>query len=277
MFLCNKKILYLSVYRNGKKEESAGFIRFTEARNECRMDIQVKKGLCPGESHVLYFIMGKEKAEAGMMPVQAGGITFSESFQTDGEKIFLHGKWYDSRRFSQIQININAICQIAAFLPEVGISLKEEEEKPIVFQENERKEDSSDFYAAGIRQDIEEVYSFDNKWDQLTHEYPQIHPFGDERLFISIEPKDFIVLRSSCQKLVNNSFLLHGFYNYRYLILGPDKEMGNGSGDCFYLGVPGTYFEREKMVAVMFGFEGFECAGPAQIGKFGFYMRRVEI
>lgn len=60
MFLCNKKILYLSVYRNGKKEESAGFIRFTEVRGECRMDIQVKKGLCPGESHVLYFIMGKD-------------------------------------------------------------------------------------------------------------------------------------------------------------------------------------------------------------------------
>ena len=109
------------------------------------------------------------------------------------------------------------------------------------------------------------------------NDYPQIHPFGDERVFISIEPKDFIILQASYQKLVNNSFLLHGFYNYRYLILGPDKEMGNGSGECFYLGVPGTYFEREKMVAVMFGFEGYECAGPVELGKFGFYMRKVEL
>ena len=139
------------------------------------------------------------------------------------------------------------------------------------------KEESADFYAAGIGAEYEEVLSFDSKWDQLMHEYPQIHPFGDDRVFISIEPKDFIVLRASCQKLVNNSFLLHGFYNYRYLILGPDKELGDRNGECFYLGVPGTYFEREKMVAVMFGFEGFECAGAVEIGKFGFYMRRVEL
>lgn len=142
---------------------------------------------------------------------------------------------------------------------------------------SERKEESADFYAAGTGTEYEEVLSFDSKWDQLMYEYPQIHPFGDDRVFISIEPKDFIVLRASCQKLVNNSFLLHGFYNYRYLILGPDKELGDGEGECFYLGVPGTYFEREKMVAVMFGFEGFECAGAVEIGKFGFYMRRVEL
>ncbi len=277
MFLLNKKIVYLSVYRNGKKEESAGFIRFTEKQKECRLDIQVKKGLCFEESHVLLFIMGEEKVEAGMLPVQAGGINFSKIFQTDDEKILVQGKWYDSRRIGQMQIRISDVSYIAAFLPGAEINTKESEVKPKTEQRNERKEEPADFYAAGIGQEFEEVYSFDNKWEQLVHEYPQIHPFGDERVFISIEPKDFIVLQASCQKLVNNSFLLHGFYNYRYLILGPDKEMGDGNGECFYLGVPGTYFEREKMVAVMFGFEGFECAGPVEIGKFGFYMRRVEI
>lgn len=277
MFLLNKKIMYLSVYRNGKKEESAGFIRFTEKQKECRLDIQVKKGLCFEESYVLLFIMGEEKVEAGMLPVQAGGINFSKIFQTDDEKILVQGKWYDSRRIGQMQIQISDVSYIAAFLPGAEINTKEAEVKLKAEQRNERKEEPTDFYAAGIGQEFEEVYSFDNKWDQLVHEYPQIHPFGDERVFISIEPKDFIVLQASCQKLVNNSFLLHGFYNYRYLILGPDKEMGDGNGECFYLGVPGTYFEREKMVAVMFGFEGFECAGPVEIGKFGFYMRRVEI
>lgn len=277
MFLYNKKILYLSVFRNGKKEEAAGFIRFTEKHKECQMDVQVKKGLCLEESHALFFIMGEEEIEACMLPVQAGGINFSRSFQTDGEKILLHGKWYDSRRICQIQVKINAISHIATVLPGAETNVEDAEEPSKTLLVNGKKEKSSDFYAAGIEQNFEEVYSFDNKWDQLTHEYPQIHPFGDERVFISIEPKDFIVLRASSQKLVNNSFLLHGFYNYRYLILGPDKEMGDGSGECFYLGVPGTYFEREKMVAVMFGFEGFECTGPVEIGKFGFYMRKVEI
>jgi len=115
----------------------------------------------------------------------------------------------------------------------------------------------------------------EDKWQQLLKTYPRVHPFGDERVFITLEPKDFVILHSSCQKLVNNSFLLHGFYNYRHIILGFCSGIGTGE-EC-YLGVPGTYYEREKMVAVMFGFEGFECNGPVENGKFGYYMRKVEL
>lgn len=118
---------------------------------------------------------------------------------------------------------------------------------------------------------------FEDKWEQLQHNYQTVHPFDDQRIFLSIEPKDFVILQAPFQKLVNNSFLLHGFYNYRHLILGPDKELGGEGKISFYLGVPGTYFDREKMVAVMFGFEGFECAGAVEVGKFGYYMRRVEL
>lgn len=111
---------------------------------------------------------------------------------------------------------------------------------------------------------------YENKWEQLLATYEQIHPYGDNRIYVKLAPKDFIVLRESYQHLVNNSFLLHGFYNYRYLILG--KEGG------FYLGVPGVFYEREKMVALMFGFEAFECeGGEAEEGKFGYYLRKVEL
>ena len=44
----------------------------------------------------------------------------------------------------------------------------------------------------------------------------------------------------------------------------------------YYIGVPGTFFEKEKQVAIMFGFESFECAEePAQAGDFGYYMMRT--
>ena len=111
---------------------------------------------------------------------------------------------------------------------------------------------------------------YESKWDQLLATYEQIHPYGDNRVYVKLEPKDFIILRSNYQHLVNNSFLLHGFYNYRYLILGKEKD--------FYIGVPGVFYEREKMVALMFGFEAFECeGGNAEEGKFGYYLRKVEI
>lgn len=115
------------------------------------------------------------------------------------------------------------------------------------------------------------------KWEKLKEEYPQVHPFGDDRCFISLEPGDLVILPASFQKLLNNSFLLHGFYNYRHLILGPDRELSEEGEENFYIGVPGTYFEREKMVAVMFGFEGFEGKGPVEIGSFGYYMRKVNL
>ena len=44
----------------------------------------------------------------------------------------------------------------------------------------------------------------------------------------------------------------------------------------YYIGVPGSYYEKEKQVAVMFGFESFECEEePARYGDFGYYMMKV--
>lgn len=120
-----------------------------------------------------------------------------------------------------------------------------------------------------------EPVCYGDKWEQLIHMYPVIHPFGDDREYLSIAPKDFVVLHSEYQKLVHNSFLLHGYYNYRHLILGKIKEKGE---ECFYLGVPGNFYGREKMVAEMFGFEAFEGERqPAKAGDFGYFMKRVEI
>ena len=110
----------------------------------------------------------------------------------------------------------------------------------------------------------------EDKWEQILETYEQIHPYGDGRVYVKLEPKDFVILQAKYQHLVNNSFLLHGFYNYRYVILGKDQD--------YYLGVPGVYYDREKMVALMFGFEAFECpGGNVRPGEFGYYLRRVEL
>lgn len=125
------------------------------------------------------------------------------------------------------------------------------------------------------RRAAEEPVCYGDKWEQLTHMYAVIHPFGDGREYLSIAPKDFIVLRSEYQKMVHNSFLLHGYYNYRHLILGKVRENGEWR---YYLGVPGNFYGREKMVAEMFGFEAFEGEKePAKAGDFGYFMKRVEI
>ncbi len=116
---------------------------------------------------------------------------------------------------------------------------------------------------------------FDDKWKQLCYLYKHINPFQDNREYLSITPNDFIVLNNKYHKLVNNSFLLHGYYNYEHLILGRVEQKGEKN---YYIGVPGNFYDREKQVAVMFGFESFECKQePAQNGDFGYYMMRVGI
>lgn len=115
----------------------------------------------------------------------------------------------------------------------------------------------------------------EDKWKQLCKKYPQVHPFPDKKVFLSVKPEDFIILQQGYQKLVHNSFLLHGFYNYGHMILGKLSEEDKAP---IYIGVPGVYYEREKQAAQMFGFVGFESTEhPVQAGSYGYYMIEVEI
>ena len=121
----------------------------------------------------------------------------------------------------------------------------------------------------------EEFQLYTNKWQQLCAIYPVVHPFGDGRAYLSVEPRDFVVLQERYQPMVQNSFLLHGFYHYRHLLLGRQK---NGKNIQYYLGVPGVFYEKEKSAALFYGFESFEGAVmPAAEGSFGYYMKRVQI
>ena len=113
------------------------------------------------------------------------------------------------------------------------------------------------------------------KWEQLGAIYPSITPFGDARSYLQISPGDFVILKDRSYRMVNNSFLLHGYFTYKHLILHRQDRRGEM---VYYVGVPGKYYDREKEVAILFGFESFEGAvEPAREGDFGYYMMRVEL
>ncbi len=144
----------------------------------------------------------------------------------------------------------------------VPIQRRESRENGVVPEQPQMPLMADAFVIEGLKED---------KWEQILDTFDNIHPYGDGRAYVKLEPKDFIILSGKYQHLVNNSFLLHGFYNYRHVILG--KE-----GEVYYLGVPGVFYEREKMVALMFGFEAFECeSGESKAGEFGYYLRKVEL
>ncbi|MCD7805842.1 MAG: hypothetical protein LUH19_00700, partial [Lachnospiraceae bacterium] len=112
-------------------------------------------------------------------------------------------------------------------------------------KKQEEKEEEENETPGSVRETQEEkqpVHLYADKWQQLCAIYPIVHPFGDARGYLSIEPRDFVILQERYQVMVQNSFLLHGFYNYRHLLLGRqrgEREMN------YYLGVPGVLYEKE--------------------------------
>ena len=57
--------------------------------------------------------------------------------------------------------------------------------------------------------------------------------------------------------IVNNSFLMHGYYNYDHIIVGK-KYDNDKDKELILIGVPGIFHEKEQFMASMFGFPQFE-------------------
>lgn len=90
---------------------------------------------------------------------------------------------------------------------------------------------------------------------------------------VKINPNDIGLLNMDNWRLGVNSFLTHGFYSYKYLMLGRvlfDEEKTNG----YILGVPGEYSAKEKYLAGIFGFDRFIPAKETRIktGSFGYWV-----
>lgn len=116
-------------------------------------------------------------------------------------------------------------------------------------------------------------------WDFLSKTYPKIQAFESQYgcEILVIKPQDIGLLPREVWIYGNNSFLLHGYYNYRYLILA---RLENPQGFPRYLlGVPGHYFNNEKYMASMFGFPNFVLSKKqqAQDGRFGYWYTDIRL
>ena len=124
------------------------------------------------------------------------------------------------------------------------------------------------------RQNEEMQRAEETIWDRLCHQFPKIRAFVDEpeSLCLKIDLRDLRMLPQENWVLGSNSFLLHGYYNFRYLIL--TQEDGE-----FVLGIPGIYHPNEKMMASMFGFGGFKPVKVCDkmLGQFGYWYKRVSL
>ncbi len=208
----------------------------------------------------------EEKAESAVSRLNPEAVETEEKAESAVSSILSRETDTERKAVSMRNRDLEAERPLAG-----GISLQEKTEpKARMASEGEMVSTAGKKRSPGRFVNLQE-----DKWKQLSSIYPHIQPFHDKRDYLSLGPADFVLFPAQSYKAVNNSFLLHGYYNYHHLLLTRVEKRGE---TVYYVGVPGNYYEKEKQVAVMFGFESFECAEePAQTGDFGYYMMRVEI
>lgn len=97
-------------------------------------------------------------------------------------------------------------------------------------------------------------------------------------IYEKIQRQDLSRLPRKEWRIANNSFLLHGFYNYHHLLY--IEEDGN-----VWIGVPGIFHEKEQAAAKSFGFTEFRRlnGGEVELSKdetntyedFGYWCRQI--
>jgi len=114
--------------------------------------------------------------------------------------------------------------------------------------------------------------------ERMLKKYPAINPFEDDEILacVRIEPGDIGLFPIENWILGNNSFLLHGYYNFRHLIFAKRRIL---DGEEYILGVPGIYQNREKFMAKMFGFTQFKCCKITEqkTGEFGYWYVKINM
>lgn len=124
-----------------------------------------------------------------------------------------------------------------------------------------------------------DILSHQRMWARLRRKYPKILAFDydDGCEILTIKPQDIGLLPREVWVFGNNSFLLHGYYSYRYLILA---RLENPDGEPRYLlGVPGHYHPNEKYMASMFGFPDFVLSKKQPSGDdcFGYWYTDIRV
>lgn len=313
-----KEIIYMGLYKDGNRMGSAGFLKVENRNQESRLCLKIQNvPLGINGRFPVRIYNGSGWKEINGIAIQDGGGSWEDSMAEETDRtviqVMLSGGYMlegksksapavpdmrtspevteDTEKTTRVITEVTVHPSVEVNEPETERSpitaevpgtieipervkaeeperaKVEEPEKVIVTEELPRRSWEN---TATVPQSVPDYNLKEDKWEQILSSYENIHPYGDERVYVKLEPKDFVILQSKYQHLVNNSFLLHGFYNYRYIILGKEQD--------YYLGVPGVFYEREKMVAQMFGFEAFECpGGNVRGGEFGYYLRKVEL
>lgn len=246
-------VTYLYECERGNKVKNVGFIRVKVRNQETQMEVYIRNFLRGNDGGMIYALIYKEGLRSillGEIQIENGQsdryITLStDNIMESGYKLddiegiaiqmksgaymvscwkdtyemeLLLGEFGQSENAEPTEVGVPEVTDVIIHQEEVCLTAAEEAvlEKPHVSEEQLRNEVTS---------------------------------------YEKIDLSQIRDLPSPNWHLSTNSFLLHGFWNYGYLVLKKEME---GDTETLSLGVPGIFEKPEAVMAILFGFPKFQ-------------------
>lgn len=204
----------------------------------------------------------REQAEKTVLeqePVQeVGEMVSNEETAEPAEENVSEQKTGEMISAEQNEENAEEIVSEQEIVREAAAAVPDEQ----MIRNTEKKQSRSDCGGKN-RESIEEVFKMRSHFQ----------PFADTEITncVMIMPCDIIRLQQEHWQVGRSSFLQHGFYQHRHLLLG------TMSGGQYVIGVPGIRNPQEQYMAEMFGFDRFKISRTCECGKvFGYWCRALK-
>ena len=226
-------VTYLYECERGNKSKNVGFIRVNVRGEEMSMEVYIRNLRMEEDEGKLYFLIYEDRLQG----VEAGAVRIRNGQSDTNIK---------NTRLSMDAIEGIGICLASGTY--IASCWKDQYSDEIIraefsMQENLDEEKHSLMAAEDVNDSKEDI--------SANEEYPKDSNPSYEKIDLS-QIRD---LPSPNWHLATNSFLVHGFWNYGYLVLKKVVEEGQKK---LALGVPGIYERPEAVMAVLFGFPNFE-------------------
>ena len=276
-------ITYLYEYNNGRKQKNVGFARVDQRNDRVNMEL-----------HIRYYHNSRNVAKAyalvwnkELLAVELGEVSLGNG-QSDRRIEFASDNIMESGYHVDAMVGIAIVTEGQGYLascwkdelaeeiaggryriPEAGLQAAEEIVEPEVDAAPQvSAQHIPDVVARDVVEpcaEVGEMSSSENtegREPQISElqisDIPkmlQIQENNTKVVYRKMELNEIRLLPRRNWRLCNNRFLIHGFFNYGYLVV---KTEDAADGKNTYLGVPGIYEKPEMVVAAVFDFTNFQ-------------------
>lgn len=244
-------ITYLYAYKNRQKIKNTGYIRVDVRGSILNMQMNIKEMELKNQKGVLYILIKKED----LKKIPVAEIQMEDGVNNCHIVFDCNGQENESFNFEHI-VGVSICYENETYMASCWCDGEEETVSTALVNECPRNQMEKTLEASEVQalRRIEEF--FDEKEEEKC-------------MYHKVNLNEVHTLPSHCWHFSNNSFLLHGFWNYGYLVF---KEVDEKDKKRIALGVPGVFEKPEMAMATYFGFPNFEAlpnlVQEMEIGEF---------